>query len=94
VSAFARAGDVLFAISTSGNSPNIVRAAEVARAAGCEVVAFTGAGGGKLARVASTMVAVPSKRVARVQEIHGICLHAIASALEEGVDFGATDASA
>jgi D-sedoheptulose 7-phosphate isomerase len=82
VRALARAGDVLFAISTSGNSPNVMHAAEAARRVPCHVVAFTGRGGGKLSELANTVVAIPSTRVARVQELHELCLHAIASELE------------
>ena len=80
--ALGRPGDVLFALSTSGNSPNVVHAAEQALAIGCDVVAFTGEGGGRLAGLAGLWVAVPSTRVTRVQEIHGVCLHAIALELE------------
>jgi D-sedoheptulose 7-phosphate isomerase len=82
VRALARAGDVLFAVSTSGNSPNVMLAAEAARRLRCHVVAFTGQGGGKLAELADTLVAIPSTRVARVQELHELCLHAIASELD------------
>jgi D-sedoheptulose 7-phosphate isomerase len=88
VTALGRPGDVLFAISTSGNSPNVLRAAEAARKIGCQVVAFTGQGGGKLAATADLLVAVPSTRVARIQEVHGICLHAIAGALEDALARG------
>jgi D-sedoheptulose 7-phosphate isomerase len=82
VRAFARPGDILFAISTSGRSPNVLRAVEEARRARCHVVGFTGLGGNELASMADIVVAVPSSRVARIQEVHILCLHAIASELE------------
>jgi D-sedoheptulose 7-phosphate isomerase len=82
VEALARAGDVLFAFSTSGNSPNVVEAARAARARGCTVVAFTGAAGGRLRAEADIVVAAPSAVVARIQEVHGFCIHAIVEALD------------
>jgi D-sedoheptulose 7-phosphate isomerase len=85
IAALARPGDVLFAISTSGNSPSVLRAAEQARSLQCHVVAFTGQGGGKLGPLADTLVAVPSTRVSRIQEVHELCLHALAEALEAAV---------
>jgi D-sedoheptulose 7-phosphate isomerase len=88
VAALARAGDVLFAISTSGNSPNVLRAVEVARDIGCHVVAMTGQGGGRLAALAHTLIAVPATRVARIQEVHTLCLHAIAGGIEDAVARG------
>jgi len=80
--ATAHNGDVLFALSTSGNSPNVVKAAEVARLRGCTVVAFTGADGGALAWHSHLLVRAPSTVVARVQEVHGLCIHYIAHALD------------
>jgi D-sedoheptulose 7-phosphate isomerase len=75
VEALARPGDLLFAISTSGNSPNVVLAARTARALGCAVVAFTGARGGELAPLADLLLQAPSTVVARIQEIHALCVH-------------------
>ena len=80
--ALAQAGDVLLAFSTSGNSPNVIRAAETARGRGCPVVAFTGAGGGALAGHADLLVKAPSTVVARIQEIHTLCIHVICEALD------------
>lgn len=82
VDALARPGDVLVALSTSGRSPDVVAAARAARARGCAVVALTGPGGGDLAALADVLVAVPTETVARIQEVHALCLHAMASALE------------
>jgi D-sedoheptulose 7-phosphate isomerase len=82
VEALARPGDLLFAISTSGQSPNVVRAAQSARELGCVVVALTGARGGALAAHADLLLVAPSTVVARIQEVHMLCIHAIADALD------------
>ncbi len=68
--ALARPQDLLVAISTSGNSPNIVRAAEEARALGLRVLGMTGAGGGRLEPLCEVCLKVPSARVCRIQEVH------------------------
>ena len=70
VEAIGTGGDVLLAISTSGNSPNIVAAAEVARDAGIGVIALTGAAGGRLAPLADVAIRVPSTTTAHIQECH------------------------
>jgi D-sedoheptulose 7-phosphate isomerase len=70
VEAIGRAGDVLLAISTSGNSPNVLVAAESAHAQGMRVVALTGATGGGLAPLADVAVRVPSTVTAHIQECH------------------------
>ncbi len=83
VEALARSGDMLVAISTSGNSPNVVEAAIQARAMGCVVAALTGRGGGRLAAHADYLVAAPSDTVARIQEVHELCIHVLAEAAEQ-----------
>ena len=70
VEALGRPGDALVAISTSGSSPNILAAAEEARARGLSVVALTGASGGKLAPGADVAIRVPSDVTAHIQEGH------------------------
>jgi D-sedoheptulose 7-phosphate isomerase len=70
VEALAAAGDVLIAISTSGKSPNIVKAAEKARAIGCKTIALTGCAGEPLASQCDLAIVVPSERTSRVQEAH------------------------
>lgn len=87
--ALARPGDLLLAISTSGNSPNVLAAARAARARGCRVIALTGAGGGRLAEQADLLCAAPSTVVARVQEVHGFCIHAWIDMLELRLATGA-----
>jgi D-sedoheptulose 7-phosphate isomerase len=70
VAALAAAGDVLIAISTSGKSPSIVKAADQARALGCRTVALTGCSGEPLTAHCDLAVVVPSERTSRVQEAH------------------------
>ena len=77
------AGDVLIALSTSGNSANCVAAAQVAKAKGMKVVALTGAGGGKLAALADAAIRVPERETYKVQELHLPVYHALCAALED-----------
>jgi D-sedoheptulose 7-phosphate isomerase len=70
VQAHAQAGDVLVAISTSGKSPNIIRAAEKATELDCKTIALTGADGEPLISICDLAVSVPARRTARVQEAH------------------------
>lgn len=78
----ARPGDALVAISTSGNSPNVLRAATVARELGVTVVAMTGESGGKLAQLADFLINVPSNDTGRIQESHIVFIHAISEHIE------------
>jgi D-sedoheptulose 7-phosphate isomerase len=82
VEALASSGDLLIAISTSGRSANIIEAAREARAAGCSVVAMTGSAGGELAELADLVIAAPSQKVARIQEVHAIAIHILAESVE------------
>ena len=70
VAGLAQTGDVLIAISTSGKSKNVLRAAEAARERGCKTIGLTGATAGPLGSLCDITVAVPSTRTARVQEAH------------------------
>jgi D-sedoheptulose 7-phosphate isomerase len=70
VEALARPGDVLIAISTSGNSPNVISAVMSARAQGCRVIGLTGAAGKKLASLCDACILIPAERTARIQEAH------------------------
>ncbi len=70
IEALARPGDVLIALSTSGNSPNIISAIMSARKIGCEVIGLTGAKGKKLASLCDLCILIPSERTARIQEAH------------------------
>ncbi len=78
-----RAGDALVAISTSGNSANVVNAAHVARSRGMAVIALTGRDGGEIAEVADVAIRVPADRVFEIQELHMPVYHAVALALEQ-----------
>lgn len=84
VEAFATEKDVLLAISTSGNSVNILKAAEEAKKKGARVVALTGNGGGKLAELADVEIRVPHYGYAdRIQEIHIKVIHIIILLIEK-----------
>jgi D-sedoheptulose 7-phosphate isomerase len=73
--ALARPGDVLIALSTSGNSPNIISAVMSARKIGCGVIGLTGAKGKKLASLCDGCILVPSERTSRIQETHITIAH-------------------
>lgn len=75
VEALAAKGDCLIAISTSGNSPNVISAVMTARNKGCRVVGMTGAKGKKLASLTDACILVPSERTARIQEGHITIAH-------------------
>ena len=81
--AHARPGDVLLAISTSGNSANILRAIEAARDCKVSVIGLTGETGGKMRGVCDLCVCVPTKSTPRMQEMHITIGHAICELLEE-----------
>jgi D-sedoheptulose 7-phosphate isomerase len=81
--ALGRAGDVLAALSTSGNSANVCRAAEVARARHIPVLALTGASGGKLKELAEVCICVPAMLTPLVQEYHLPIYHCLSLMLEE-----------
>jgi len=83
VEALARAGDVLSLHSTSGESPNVIRAAQSAKARGVTVVGFLGHAGGRLKDLADIVLIVPSDDTARIQEIHLAIEHLICSMVEE-----------
>lgn len=84
VQAHGRPGDVLLAISTSGNSPNVLKAAEVARAKDMHVIGLTGKDGGKLADLCTVEIRVPHMGYAdRVQEIHIKVIHALIDHIEQ-----------
>lgn len=86
VQAHGRPGDVLLAISTSGNSPNILRAAEAAKSQGMQVVGLTGKDGGKLAGLCTVEVRVPHQGYAdRIQEMHIKVIHALIDHIEQGL---------
>ncbi|HKP92322.1 MAG TPA: SIS domain-containing protein [Chthoniobacterales bacterium] len=77
-----RAGDVLLAISTSGNSANVCNAAIVAKAFGLKRIALTGKSGGELGSLADVAIQVPSDQVAEIQELHLPVYHWLSTELE------------
>lgn len=83
VEAFGKPGDVLVAISTSGNSENVLKAAEVARLHGMKIIALTGKDGGKLGRLADIEIRAPHSDFAdRTQEIHIKIIHSLIHGIE------------
>ncbi|MCL1860820.1 MAG: phosphoheptose isomerase [Proteobacteria bacterium] len=85
VRALGQSGDVLLAISTSGNSPNVLAAIAAAHEREMRVVALTGKGGGKIAELLSqndVHVCVPADRTARIQEIHLLVLHCLCDGID------------
>ncbi len=83
VDALGAPGDVLLAISTSGNSPNVIKAVESAKRNRVTVIGFTGESGGKLRDMCDICLCVPSTVTARIQEVHITAAHAICSIAEK-----------
>ena len=81
--ALGQAGDCLLAISTSGNSKNVLLALKKAKELGMKTVAFTGYGGGVMAEFADFLIAIPSKDTPRIQEVHILVGHIICQLVEE-----------
>ncbi|HZM35483.1 MAG TPA: phosphoheptose isomerase [Burkholderiales bacterium] len=85
IRAIGRRGDVLIAISTSGNSANVLEAAAVAHELGVRVIAMTGNGGGKLGALLAAEdvhLCVPHRSTARIQEVHLLMLHCLCDAID------------
>ena len=74
---FARSGDVVMAFSTSGNSPNVVRAIEYANSIGCRTIALSGRDGGRLGPIAELNLRVANSHVGRIEDVHLIVMHMI-----------------
>lgn len=83
VDALAEPGDMLVLHSTSGESPNVIRAAQAARARGVAVVAFLGKGGGQLKDLADESLVIPTDDTAHIQELHLAIEHVICDIVEE-----------
>ncbi len=82
VEAHGRPGDVLIAITTSGNSGNVVHAAKAAKAGGMKVIGMTGANGGMLGQYCDVCVKVPSSETPRIQEMHILIGHILCEIAE------------
>jgi len=85
VEAWAKEGDVVIGISTSGSSQNVIEAVKVAKEIGAKTVGFTGKGGGKLAKLVDLVVSVPSDETPRIQESHIAIFHVICYFVERGL---------
>lgn len=85
VEALCAPGDVVVGISTSGNSPNVVRGIEAARECGALTVAFTGRDGGRLAEICDHAVRIPSNTTARIQECHILVGHILCECIDAGL---------
>jgi len=83
LAALGNEGDVVIGISTSGNSPNVIKAIDVAKKNGMRTIVLTGGAGGKMANMADYTFIVPTKVTARVQEIHITLGHAICQLVDE-----------
>ena len=86
IRALGNAGDVLLAVSTSGNSANVVQAIQAAHDRGMKVVSLTGRNGGQMANLASpgdVEVRVPAQSTARIQEVHLLVIHALCDFIDQ-----------
>jgi D-sedoheptulose 7-phosphate isomerase len=83
IEALAEPGDLLVLHSTSGESPNVIRAAQAAKARGVGVVAFIGKGGGQLKALADLTLVIPADDTARIQELHLAIEHVICDLVED-----------
>ena len=86
VAGLAKAGDVLLAISTSGNSASVVAACEQARSLECEVFGLTGRDGGTLKSLCDGVIIAPSDQTAHIQECHIVIVHLLCALIEQGLD--------
>lgn len=85
VEAFGARGDVLLAITTSGNSPNVIAAIERARAAGMRVIGMLGRDGGRASALCDLALVVPSDDTQRIQETHNLIGHIICDLVEQNL---------
>ena len=88
VDAHGRPGDVAVGITTSGRSPNVVQALQLARERGLVTVAMTGGGGGRLVGLVDYLIDVPHGETARIQEVHVMVVHVLCQVVEEAMPRG------
>jgi D-sedoheptulose 7-phosphate isomerase len=86
VEALGKPGDVLFGISTSGNSKNIFNAVKLAKESGIETISLLGRNGGTIKDISGVPIVVPSEVTARVQECHIIIIHIICAIMDEELE--------
>lgn len=84
--ALVNAGDVVLAISTSGNSENVLRALRTSRKKSAITIGFTGKNGGKMNELCDVILKIPSTDTPKIQEIHRIILHVICEIIEESIN--------
>jgi D-sedoheptulose 7-phosphate isomerase len=82
IEALSKPGDVVIGISTSGNSPNVVKALEVSRILNCHTIGLSGRDGGEIKEIADVNIIIPSSDTARIQEMHILIGHLLCEALE------------
>lgn len=85
VEALSAGGDVLFLISTSGNSPNLLEAAKKAKTLGIKIIGLLGKGGGKLKSMCDHAIVIPSDNTPRIQEMHVLVIHMICESVENNI---------
>ena len=88
VEAHGRPGDVAVGITTSGRSPNVVQALQLAREHGLVTMGLTGGGGGRLAGAVDYLIEVPHAETARIQEVHVMVVHVLCQIVEEAMPRG------
>ena len=85
VIAFGKPEDILWGISTSGNSKNVINAVKTAKALGLHTIGLTGEDGGTLSKIANTAIHAPAENVASIQELHLPIYHAICAFVEDQI---------
>ncbi len=85
VTALGREGDILFGISTSGNSANVINALEEAKKRNIYTIGMTGSTGGKIKSIADYLLNVPSENTPRIQEMHILLIHTLCGLIERGL---------
>ena len=83
VGSLGKKGDVLIAISTSGNSENVIRALKVAEKKGLKTITFLGKDGGRMKGIGNVELLVKHNRTCRIQEVHELCYHVMCGLVEE-----------
>jgi len=83
VEAFAAPGDLFVGISTSGNSPNVIKALEMAKQLGCKTLGLSGRDGGKMTEFCDLNIVIPSDVTARIQEMHILIGHIFCTAVDD-----------
>lgn len=94
LASFVQPGDLVLAISASGNSPNVLRAIQIANQSGATTVGLTGRSGGRLARLVDVDLRVPSDSIEQVEDAHMIVAHSVCVALRSAIQAERSDGMA